>query len=133
MLLLLAKRSRPACPKALTSPAISTLTSTYFSMASRLLPALLLALSATSLGAQSPAPVRLSFADAIRRATGATEAPPPAVELAGLRTDESRARVTQARSGLLPSISLGGSWGNRTLTPRALGFRGAASPLPTPI
>jgi len=102
-------------------------------MASRLLPALLLALSATALGAQSPAPVRLSFADAIRRATGATEAPPPAVELAGLRTDESRARVTQARSGLLPSISLGGSWANRTLNPKALGFTGAAFPLPNLI
>jgi len=74
------------------------------------------------LRAQTPAPVRLSFADAIRQATGATQAPPPAVQLAGLRTDESRARVTQARSGLLPSISLGGSWANRTLNPKALGF-----------
>ena len=91
-------------------------------MASRLLPALLLALSASSLRAQGPAPLRLSFADAIRQATGATQAPPPSVELAGLRTDESRARVTQARSGLLPNISLGGSWANRTLNPKALGF-----------
>ena len=102
-------------------------------MASRLLPALLLALSATSLRAQNPAPVRLSFADAIRQATGATDAPPPAVELAGLRTDESRARVTQARSGLLPSISLGGSWANRTLNPKALGFTGKSFPLPSLI
>ena len=91
-------------------------------MASRLLSALLLALSASALRAQTPAPVRLSFADAIRQATGSTQSPPPAVELAGLRTDESRARVTQARSGLLPSISLGGSWANRTLNPKALGF-----------
>jgi outer membrane protein len=91
-------------------------------MASRLLPALLFALSAGALRAQTPAPVRLSFADAIRQATGSTQAPPPAVQIAGLRTDESRARVTQARSGLLPSISLGGSWANRTLNPKALGF-----------
>jgi len=91
-------------------------------MAYRLLPALLLALSASALRAQTPAPVRLSFADAIRQATGSTQSPPPAVVLAGLRTDESRARVTQARSGLLPSISLGGSWANRTLNPKALGF-----------
>ncbi|HKA58816.1 MAG TPA: TolC family protein [Gemmatimonadales bacterium] len=90
-------------------------------MASRL-PVLLVALSAASLHAQQPVPVRLSFADAIRQATGATQAPPPSVELAGLRTDESRARVTQARSGLLPSVSLGGSWANRTLNPKALGF-----------
>ena len=101
-------------------------------MASRL-PALLLALSASTLQAQTPAPVRLSFADAIRQATGATQAPPPAVELAGLRTDESRARVTQARSGLLPSISLGGSWANRTLNPKALGFTGESFPLPSLI
>src|SRR5262245_17739284 len=90
-------------------------------MASRL-PVLLVALSAASLHAQQPVPVRLSFADAIRQATGATQAPPPSVELAGLRTVESRARVTQARSGLLPSVSLGGSWANRTLNPKALGF-----------
>ncbi|HEY7195429.1 MAG TPA: TolC family protein [Gemmatimonadales bacterium] len=86
---------------------------------------LLLALvSAGSLRAQTPGanPVRLSFADAVRQATGATQTPPPVVELAGLRTDESRARVTQARSGLLPSLSLAGSWANRTLNPKALGF-----------
>ena len=96
-------------------------------MASRPLIVLALALvSAAALRAQAPAqssaPVRLSFADAIRQATGSTQAPPPAVEIAGLRTDESRARVTQARSGLLPNISLGGSWANRTLNPKALGF-----------
>ena len=91
-------------------------------MASRLLLVLLFALSATALQAQAPSPVRLSFADAVRRATGATQTPPPVVELAGLRTDESRARVKQARSGLLPSISVGGSWANRTLNPKALGF-----------
>jgi outer membrane protein TolC len=62
----------------------------------------------------------LSFADAIRRVTSAQA--PPAVELAGLRTDESRARVTQARSGLLPSFTVSGSWFNRTLNPRSLGF-----------
>ena len=68
----------------------------------------------------SPTPVRLSFADAIRRVT--SDNAPPSVELAGLRTDESRARVTQARSGLLPSVSVGGLWSNRTLNPKSLGF-----------
>jgi outer membrane protein len=96
-------------------------------MVSRLVVALL-ALSVTSLQAQTPAPVRLSFADAVRQATGATQTPPPVVELASLRTDESRARVTQARSGLLPSISLAGSWANRTLNPKALGFSFAGVP-----
>ena len=76
--------------------------------------------------AQEPATLRLSFADAVRRVT--SEAPPPSVELAGLREDESRARVTQARSGLLPNISLAGSWANRTVNPRALGFSFAGVP-----
>ncbi|PYO94714.1 MAG: hypothetical protein DMD62_04740 [Gemmatimonadetes bacterium] len=92
-------------------------------MALRLQTVLLLALaSAGSLRAQNPAPVRLSFADAVRQATGATQAPPPTVELAGLRTDESRARVKQARSGLLPSLSLAGSWANRDFNPQAQGL-----------
>lgn len=101
-------------------------------MVSRLVVALF-ALSATSLQAQAPAPVRLSFADAVRQATGATQAPPPAVELASLRTDESRARVTQARSGLLPSFAVTGAWVNRTLNPKTLGFTGKSFPLPSLI
>ena len=76
--------------------------------------------------AQEPAALRLSFAEAVRRVT--SETPPPSVELAGLREDESRARVTQARSGLLPNISLAGSWANRTLNPKALGFSFAGVP-----
>ncbi len=76
--------------------------------------------------AQEPAALRLSFADAVRRVT--SDAPPPSVEIAGLREDESRARVTQARSGLLPNISLAGSWANRTVNPKALGFSFAGVP-----
>lgn len=98
-------------------------------MASRPLPILILALvSASALNAQTPAQaparLRLSFADAIRQASGTLQdAPaPPSVVIAGFRTDEARGRVTQARSGLLPSISLAGSWSNRTLNPKALGF-----------
>ena len=83
-------------------------------------------LAPPSLVGQAPTPLRLSFADAIRRVTG--ETPPPIVELADLREDESRARVTQARSGLLPNISLAGSWANRTLNPKALGFSFAGVP-----
>lgn len=76
--------------------------------------------AAPSLAAQQPATVRLSFAEAIRRVSSSDA--PPAVELAGLRTDESRARVTQARSGLLPSLTVNGVWFNRTLNPKSLGF-----------
>ena len=77
--------------------------------------------TATSLAAQEPATIRLSFADAVRRVT--SQDAPPAVELAGLRTDESRARVTQARAGLLPSLAVNGFWGNRTFSPKAQGFQ----------
>src|SRR5206468_9520859 len=92
-------------------------------MAYRLLIALILALgSAAALQAQ--APLRLSFADAVRQGTGggSTQVPPPAVEIAGFRTDASRARVTQARSGLLPGISVAGSWLNRDFNPAAQGL-----------
>src|SRR2546422_6752962 len=59
--------------------------------------AVLAALGAAPLAAQ--APVRLSFADAVRRAAGEA----PTVALATLRTDEADAQVRQARSGLFPS------------------------------
>src|SRR5437868_1212440 len=85
------------------------------------------------LGAQAPvagAPLRLSFADAVRVA--ASEA--PAVALAGLRTDEAHARVRQARSALLPSLSVGGVWLNRTFNTRSLGIPFPASfPVPNPV
>src|SRR5947207_4407415 len=86
----------------------------------------------TALAAQAPAagaPLRLSFADAVRVAS--SEA--PAVALAGLRTDEADARIRQARAALLPALSLGGSWLNRTFNTRSLGIPFPASfPVPTP-
>jgi len=91
-------------------------------MASRISKAVLaLAVLGVPLSAQEPATLRLSFADAIRRVSSEQDAP-PSVELAGLRTEQSRAQVTQARSGLLPSLSVGGLWSNRTLNPKSLGF-----------
>lgn len=88
--------------------------------AAAFLAAVFFAVPAAPLAAQEPAAIRLSFADAVRRVT--SQEAPPSVELAGLRTEESRARVTQARSGLLPSVSVGGLWSNRTLNPKSLGF-----------
>src|SRR5213082_4072796 len=86
-----------------------------------------------ALVAQGPAaggPLRLSFADAVRVAL--SEA--PAVALAGLRTDEADARVRQARSALLPSLSVGGVWLNRTFNTRSLGIPFPASfPVPNPV
>ena len=71
--------------------------------------------------AQTPAPttpLRLSFADAVRLASGEV----PAVALATLRTSEAEARVRQARSALLPSLSLGGAWVNRDFNSKSLGI-----------
>ena len=80
-----------------------------------------LAAAPLTLTAQAPAaapPLRLSFADAVRLASGEA----PAVALATLRTDEADARVRQARAALLPSVSLGGFWLNRTFNPKSFGF-----------
>jgi outer membrane protein len=79
---------------------------------------LLLVLGAAPLAAQGPAPLRLSFAEAVRRAAGEA----PAVELAGLRTDEALARVRQARGALLPSLSFAGGWLNRNFNSKAQGI-----------
>src|SRR5438552_15556548 len=120
-------RSRPACRKRSTSRSTSTLTSTCISMVSRTnssrLVAVLTWLVATGspLGAQAPAPttpLRLSFADAVRLASGEV----PVVALATLRTDEADARVRQARAALLPSVSVGGFWLNRSFNSRSIGI-----------
>ena len=68
--------------------------------------------------AAAPAPVRLSFADAVRLASGEV----PVVALATLRTSEADARVRQARAALLPSASVGGFWLNRTFNSRSIGI-----------
>src|SRR3989440_450951 len=72
-----------------------------------------------ALAAQAPArtsPLGLSFSDAVRLASGQA----PAVSLATLRADEADARVRQVRAALLPSLSLGGSWLNRTFNSKSL-------------
>jgi outer membrane protein len=85
---------------------------------------LILALiSAASLQAQTPAPVRLSFAEAVRRAAGqGQDPPPPVVAISGFRTDAATARVRQARSGLLPNLAVSGSWVNRNFNSKAQGI-----------
>src|SRR2546429_8315684 len=74
-----------------------------------------------ALAAQGPAagaPLRLSFADAVRVASGAA----PDVALAALRSDEADARVRQTRAALLPSLSVAGVWLNRDFNTQSLGF-----------
>jgi outer membrane protein TolC len=78
--------------------------------------------ASSSLRAQAPAPLRLSFADAVRQATGGSQSAPPSVAIAGFRSDAAAARVRQARSGLLPDLSLSGSWVNRSFNSKTLGF-----------
>ena len=68
--------------------------------------------------AQTPAPLRLSFAEAVRRA--AREA--PVVALATLRTSEAEARVRQTRATLLPGLSVGAEWLNRSFNSKSLGI-----------
>lgn len=82
--------------------------------------AVLVAHLAVPLAAQAPAvaPRTLSFADAVRLAAGEV----PVVALATLRTDEADARVRQARSALLPSLSVGGFWLNRSFNSRSIGI-----------
>src|SRR5207237_10410886 len=132
-------RLRRACRRASTCRTISTPTSTCISMASRNADRRLVGFLAWLvaapyvLSAQRPAagaPLRLSFADAVRVAS--SEA--PAVALAALRTDEADARVRQARSALLPSLSVGGVWVNRTFNTRSLGIPFPASfAVPNPV
>ena len=98
-------------------------------MVSRKLSVLVLAFAAP-LAAQNP--VRLSFAEAVRQAAGQSrQPPPPAVSIAGFRTEAASARVRQARAALLPSLSFGGSWVNRNFNPRTLGFNLPGITLPS--
>jgi outer membrane protein len=91
-------------------------------------------LVAAPVAAQAPAPppLRLSFADAVRRAAGDA----PSVALASLRTEEAEARVREARGALLPGFSVGAGWVNRTFNSKTLGIKFPAPPgggLPTLI
>jgi outer membrane protein len=79
--------------------------------------------------AQAPDTVRLSFAEAVRRA--AAEA--PAVALAGTRTDAAQARVQETRAALLPGISASGSWLNRTFNVHSLGIEIPTAPGQAPL
>ena len=88
-------------------------------MRKRSVPALVIALVVpVGLRAQDGA-LSLSFAAAVSRAAGAA----PVVTLAGLQTEEARARVREARAPLLPGFSATGNWVNQTLNPDAFGFR----------
>src|SRR5581483_768628 len=65
-----------------------------------------------------PAPLKLSFADAVTRATTAA----PTVTLAGLRISEAGGRLREARGALLPSFAISAAWVNRTFNSKSFGF-----------
>jgi outer membrane protein TolC len=75
-------------------------------------------LAPTRGAAQAVAPQRLTLAAAVQRATEAA----PGVQTAGYRMDDARARVGEARSRLLPSLSLAGTWLNRSENLAAFGL-----------
>ena len=72
--------------------------------------------AAVQLGAQTP--VRLSFGEAVSRAAATA----PSVEIAGLQASAADARVRQARGALLPSLSVGGAWVNRSFNSQSIGL-----------
>jgi outer membrane protein TolC len=83
-----------------------------------------LALAARPLAAQTP--VSLSFAEAIHRAAATA----PAVELAGLRSDEARARLRTAHGYIWPTLTVTSGFQNRTFNRHSLGLE---IPTPAPL
>jgi len=72
------------------------------------------------------------FVDAVRHASGASlDTAPPAVTIAGFRSDAAGARVREARAALLPNLAFTGSWVNRTFNPQTLGFKIPGFSLPS--
>lgn len=89
-------------------------------------------LGATGVAAQTPSsagPVPLSLADAVKRAAGAT-AP---VELAKLQVEDAQARVREARSALLPSLSASAGWLNHSMNKNSFGIEFPTVPGQAPI
>ncbi|HWZ27831.1 MAG TPA: TolC family protein [Gemmatimonadales bacterium] len=79
---------------------------------------LLLACAALTRPAVAQTPLKLGFGDAVRMATGQA----PSVALSALANDEARARVRQTRSSLLPDLTAGANWIERTFNTQALGI-----------
>src|SRR5438046_9425583 len=73
-------------------------------------------LAAQAPTAPPPPPLRLSFADAVRLASGEV----PVVALATLRATEADARVRQARRAVRPAASVGGCWLTRPPHPSSV-------------
>ncbi len=88
-----------------------------------------LVLAARVAVAQTPAPVRLTFSDAVRQAAASA----PAVVLAGVRTDQAEARARQTRGALFPGVSATAGWLNRTFNRHSLGIEFPTTPGQEPL
>lgn len=75
------------------------------------------------------AAVGLSLSDVVTAASSKT----PAVTIAGLRAEEARGRLTQARSVFFPDLTTAGSFVRRTMNPKTFGFSFPGAALPTRI
>ncbi len=93
--------------------------------------AILALAGAARLAAQdtAQATVRLSLGDAVTAASSKT----PAVTIAGLRAEEARGRLTQARSVFFPDLNGSASFVRRSMNPKTFGFSFPGVSLPTRI
>jgi outer membrane protein len=91
--------------------------------------AALVAFVARSAQGQTPAPQRLSLADAARLAAAQTAG----VQSAQYRVQEAQARVTQSRAALLPRVSAVPNWTGHTVNSASFGFNFPALPGQPPL
>jgi len=91
--------------------------------------AALVAFAARSAEGQTPAAQRLSLGDAARLAAQQTAG----VQSAQFRVQEAQARVTQAKSALLPQVEAIPTWSSRTVNSASFGFNFPAEPGKPPL
>jgi outer membrane protein TolC len=91
--------------------------------------AALIAFAARAAEGQTPTTQRLSLGDAARLAAQQTAG----VQSAQFRVQEAQARVTQAKSSLLPQIEAVPNWTSRTVNSASFGFNFPAEPGKPPL
>jgi len=91
--------------------------------------AALIAFGARAAQGQTPAVQRLSLGDAVRLAAQQTAG----VQSAQFRVQEAQARVTQAKSSLLPQVEAIPNWTSRTVNSASFGFNFPAEPGKPPL
>jgi outer membrane protein len=89
----------------------------------------LIAFAARAAAGQTPTVQRLSLGDAARLAAQQTAG----VQSAQFRVQEAQARVTQAKSSLLPQVEAIPNWTSRTVNSASFGFNFPAEPGKPPL